>query len=81
MIEFECPNCGTEIKAPDSAAGKRGKCKSCEQVITVPAASPALSNFEVLEETRPIRSTTPPADILKSNQFSAAPVSSAWVVR
>lgn len=37
MIEFVCPNCGSEIQAQDSAAGKRGKCKSCDQVITVPS--------------------------------------------
>lgn len=36
MIDFECPNCGSEIHAQDSAAGKRGKCKSCQQVIAVP---------------------------------------------
>lgn len=72
MIDFVCPNCGNEIHAQDSAAGKRGKCKSCDQVITVPASS-VQSDFEVLEETGPIRSTAPPADFSKSKPVLSGP--------
>ena len=36
MIRFTCDNCGCAIKVDDAAAGKRGKCPSCGQALTVP---------------------------------------------
>ena len=36
MIEFDCHNCGRSMKVQDSAAGKRGKCKDCNAVVTIP---------------------------------------------
>ncbi len=35
-IKFQCVECGCEIKVPDSAAGKRGKCPQCSVVNDVP---------------------------------------------
>ena len=39
-IPVECPNCGKVVRAPDSAAGKRGKCPQCATVIDIPFAAP-----------------------------------------
>lgn len=35
-INVICPGCGTEAKAPESAAGKQGKCRQCGMVIAIP---------------------------------------------
>lgn len=36
-IEFLCPFCSVTISVPDNAAGRTGKCPSCQQRIKVPA--------------------------------------------
>lgn len=36
-ISFQCRNCGREVTAPDSAAGKRGRCPFCEHPNDIPA--------------------------------------------
>ncbi len=41
-ITVACPKCGKNLKAPDSAAGKKGRCPDCGEVITL-IASPAIS--------------------------------------
>ena len=40
-ISFHCEYCGKKIQAPDTAAGKRGKCPACRNQIFVPAAETA----------------------------------------
>lgn len=39
-IEVTCDGCGARFKAPDTAAGKKGKCKKCGAVITIPVPEP-----------------------------------------
>jgi len=41
-ISFQCA-CGKKMQVPDSAAGKAGKCPSCGNRVTVPAATPATA--------------------------------------
>ena len=36
MIQFKCTNCGQSFNVPDKYAGKRVKCKKCEQVNAIP---------------------------------------------
>jgi hypothetical protein len=36
-IIFHCEHCGKEIKAPDTAAGKWGKCPGCHNKVYVPS--------------------------------------------
>ena len=36
-ITFRCEKCGKEVKAPDGAGGKRGKCPHCGQSNYIPA--------------------------------------------
>lgn len=42
-ITAACSQCGKAIKAPDDAAGKKGKCPACGAAIEIPAASGAAS--------------------------------------
>ena len=44
-IPVTCPSCGTILAAPESAAGKRAKCRTCQTIITIPAIG-----LEILEE-------------------------------
>ncbi len=36
-IKFKCHNCHNEVTAPDSAAGKKGKCPFCGHTNEIPA--------------------------------------------
>lgn len=40
-VEISCPNCGKKLKVPAELAGKRVKCKDCQEVFAVPAPKPA----------------------------------------
>jgi len=42
-IRYRCP-CGIQIKMPESAAGKRAKCKSCGRISIVPAPKNAVAD-------------------------------------
>jgi hypothetical protein len=35
-IQFQCPSCGKELKAPEETAGRKGKCPHCAHPIQVP---------------------------------------------
>ena len=39
-LDVSCPNCDKRMKVPDTAAGKKIRCKGCEHVFAVPAAGP-----------------------------------------
>lgn len=39
MIHFNCPNCNKAIRVRDEAAGKKGKCLGCGEMIRVPQAT------------------------------------------
>lgn len=36
-IQFDCPTCKRKLRAPESSAGKKGKCPGCQKVFQVPA--------------------------------------------
>lgn len=36
-ITFHCEHCNKEIKAPDTAGGRRGKCPACHKMVYVPS--------------------------------------------
>lgn len=38
MINFHCENCGRKFGAPESHAGKKGRCPKCKNVISIPDA-------------------------------------------
>jgi hypothetical protein len=39
VITFKCSKCGHQYKVEDIHAGKKARCKSCENVNTIPAAA------------------------------------------
>jgi NAD-dependent SIR2 family protein deacetylase len=39
VITFKCSKCGHEYKVDDVHAGKKARCKSCENVNAIPAAA------------------------------------------
>ena len=45
-IAITCPSCGGQLKAPDTAVGKRVRCPKCAKPVTVPAAE---EGFEVVD--------------------------------
>jgi hypothetical protein len=36
MIEFTCNTCGQKFSAPESRAGKKGRCPKCRNVVSIP---------------------------------------------
>lgn len=61
-IEFACSHCGRQFSVPDAAAGQRAKCKSCQQVLTIPAKSVSAATTKVTK----VAKTTPPAPVAAS---------------
>lgn len=41
MISFTCGGCGRSFSVPEHLAGRKATCKTCGQLLTVPAAPPA----------------------------------------
>lgn len=35
-IEFHCNHCGKQVRAPDEAGGKHGRCPTCHQSVYIP---------------------------------------------
>jgi hypothetical protein len=46
-IEFHCEHCGRMVRAPDDAAGKRGRCPSCHQTVYIPTPSDQIEPLEL----------------------------------
>lgn len=38
MIAFPCPSCGRKLTVKEELAGKKGKCRQCQEMLTVPHA-------------------------------------------
>jgi len=54
-IQVTCASCGTKANAPDSAAGRRGKCKNCGDIVEIPlpSAMPAQNNSHAPQQMPP----------------------------
>jgi predicted Zn finger-like uncharacterized protein len=53
-MQVTCSNCQSKIRVPDSAAGKKGKCPKCGNIIAIPAlAAPEDVASEPIAETPP----------------------------
>lgn len=46
-IQFTCEHCGKDVKAPDDAGGKRGKCPHCKQSNYIPDPNAAGEELAV----------------------------------
>lgn len=73
MIEFSCPHCGRPMRVDDSAAGKRGKCKGCEETVTVPSPQAADVDAIAVIEPRTVTSSTRPRPQAPQHLAPAAP--------
>jgi predicted Zn finger-like uncharacterized protein len=79
-IEVICPECDTAHKVKDDAAGKKLRCKSCQKVISIPAAAADadadpwdnLDENEAGEELPPIVRPAAGAKKKKSGKSSKA---------
>lgn len=62
-IKFQCTVCNSAISTPDSAAGKKGKCPTCNSIIQIPAA-PAVASAPPtkLRPPGPESKLTPPPE-------------------
>ena len=43
MIDFKCNGCGRGFTVPDHYAGRKAKCKTCGDAVTVPYAAEVLT--------------------------------------
>jgi len=62
MIRFDCPKCGKSIKAPDNAAGARGRCPGCGEVFHIPKLPPPVptpAGAEALQARTPAQAPGP----------------------
>jgi len=70
-IQFACENCQQNLKVPDSAAGKRGRCNACGHLNMIPAVAAtvetAASNTSAVEAT-PV--AEPAANTLDPGKFN-----------
>jgi predicted Zn finger-like uncharacterized protein len=60
-VTVPCPSCGTNLRIPDTAVGKRVKCSKCETAFTAepPAEAPPA---EAVQAEVPARKAARPAD-------------------
>ncbi|MCS7021460.1 MAG: hypothetical protein NZ703_10810 [Gemmataceae bacterium] len=66
-IATRCPHCQTPLKVPDSLAGKRVKCKKCENTFVVPVSPPAAA------PPRPAAKATPQAAAPSASSATSEP--------
>lgn len=53
MIKFKCLKCDSVIKVPESFGGKKGKCRSCGNPVSVPGQSPVFTPDKVESPRKP----------------------------
>jgi biopolymer transport protein ExbD len=58
-IDFNCPQCGRELRADDRHVGRKVRCPDCATLIAVPA--PPANIQESIVELEPVDSRQPPA--------------------
>ena len=46
-IELHCPQCGKQIKAPDDAGGRHGKCPYCERKVYIPMPESEIEEIPI----------------------------------
>jgi hypothetical protein len=56
-IQFKCPECGKQYKVADEAAGKRTKCRECDNPIQIPMAKRKESQDDFLSEAAHLESS------------------------
>jgi hypothetical protein len=60
-IEFPCPTCRQQVRTPDAAAGKKGRCPSCGTVVIIPAPVAVVAPGSIsVSPPQPQPATSPP---------------------
>ena len=77
-INMNCPSCGKNLSAPDTAAGKKAKCPACGQIMIVPETVHEAEEFgaptpEPSTPSSPQSSAGSPENWLDAMQGPAAP--------
>jgi hypothetical protein len=62
-IEFSCTRCQKTIRVDPSAAGKRGKCPQCGEIVTVPQAAPSPAAAPALQPFGGLAKKPAPANL------------------
>src|SRR5690242_1157028 len=76
-ISVNCPGCGKRFSVAAQHAGKKGKCKSCGQVIEIPAPQqPAQEEDDLYDIAEPDTPPPPPRPVMAAPvaQAAASPV-------
>ncbi|WP_425615041.1 hypothetical protein NA78x_004929 [Anatilimnocola sp. NA78] len=72
-IEFACPTCQTQIRTPDTAAGKMARCPRCQTISAVPAASANSAPLaDISFPVAPLANPSAPAWLPPSAAFQPA---------
>jgi hypothetical protein len=75
MIDVTCTNCKAILRVPETAAGKKGKCKNCGSVLTVGSREHAAVALNSQTADCP-NTNDVPADYYKPEPMTASPSSS-----
>src|SRR2546421_2887542 len=59
-FETFCPNCGAVYRLIDQAAGRKVRCKACEQVFTARPEEGEYTEIEPVDDDRPRLMSPPP---------------------
>jgi len=62
-IKFACPACYTALSAPESAAGKKAKCKKCEKLVSIPEPAPIANTLLPESQTAQALPEAGPVDL------------------
>jgi phage FluMu protein Com len=57
-IQFRCEGCGKTVKAPDSAAGRQGRCPACKHVMYIPLPPEQRKEIPIASEDEDERART-----------------------
>jgi hypothetical protein len=85
-IPVTCDSCGARFKAPDAAAGKKGKCSKCGAKIVVPAPAPAAADEDDMYDLAaaappPLPAAPPPAPAYNPSPAPRSTTSAAAMSR
>ena len=78
-IKITCPNCKRGMLVPENMAGKKGRCKACQHILTVPKLAAANSpTAEAVKPAPPVPAkpqTPPPAPLPPMSRRKPPPCS------
>ncbi len=70
MLRFQCPSCGTTIKAKAAAAGKTAKCPKCKTALRIPSAKKTSSTVPAPKQPTPANTTKLSPGLVQGNSLA-----------